>query len=120
MRRSMLRFPHKADIYEKTYEVQPSGQRKPTWVLSQEGMQCQFNPDRTSIRVNPTSEETEKVIVYLPADAVFDYTSRIQDIRDRKGTVILAGPFEVVKILSFPGYGGRLHHYYVQLETVIE
>lgn len=118
--RSMLRYPHKADLYVKTYVVQDSGQKLPTWTIDQEGMSCHYTPDRTSVRVNPTAEETEKVILFLPAKAVVDYTYRIRDIRDRQGTVILPGPFEVVKILTFPGYGGKVHHYYLQLETVIE
>lgn len=119
-RRTMLRYPHKADLYEKTVTVQPSGQRLASWTIAQEKAPCQYAPDRTYIRVNPTAEETDKVIFFLPAQVDVDYGYRIQNVVDKKGNVIFDGPFEVVAILQFPGYGGKLHHHLVKAELVIE
>jgi hypothetical protein len=119
-KRSMLRYPHKVDLYEKTTTTQASGQKLASWTLSQERTPCQYAPDRTYIRVNPTAEETEKVIFFLPASATIDYGYRLQNVVDRKNNVIFPGPFEIVTILSFPGYGGKLHHYLVKAELVIE
>lgn len=118
--RTMLRYPHKAEIYQKVQTPQPSGQKLASWELESENAPCQYNPDRAYIRIIPTNEHIDKIVLFFPPSANLTYGTRISNIRDKKGNTILSGPFEIVTILTFPTYSGKLHHYLVKAELVSE
>lgn len=113
-----MQLRHRADIYTKSVTTNAAGQKKPSWTASQTNVHCQFIPRFALTRVSPTFEEREVVNIFFSEEVSYD--DRIYNIKDRKGNVIEAGPFEVVSVLKQPGFSGKVHHYVVQVRRVIE
>jgi len=111
---------HVADIYSKSTVTGDSGQRIASWAKIEES-NCNFVPNRTNIRIIPISTESDIDMIFFPHDATITYSTRIQNLRDRKtGEVIDAGPMEVVSIKKLIGYSGVVNHLQVRVETVTE
>lgn len=116
----IMRFIHKADIYTKSYIVQPSGQRKASWELEFEGVECSYIPEKTSVRVSPTTEETDKVVFFFPRTTEITYGSRISNVISRKGELLLPDTYEVMAISRITGYQGKLNYYAIRAESAVE
>jgi len=119
MSRSWLSFKHRADLYDKSVASSSSGQRIASWAKSGESI-CLYSMGRTTIRVSPTTEETDMDTLYFPHDAGITYETRIYNIRDLYGNTIKAGPLEVTSIQIATGFSGKPNHLQVRVETVIE
>lgn len=119
MSRSWLRLPHTIDIMTKSTVSTSSGQRLASWTKSGES-KCSFVPNRTNIRVAPTVEEKDLDMIFFPHDANITYDTRLENLRDRQGNVIYAGPLQIVAIKKPVGYQGRVNHLQVRVESVIE
>lgn len=110
----------KCDIYEKTTTTGASGQQVATWTLQTSGQECDFSPDRTNTRVEPTQDEADRGFLFLPFDAVIDYGSRIYNVVNRHGEVLAEGPLEVMEIRPFTSYTGKIVHLQVKTKGVVE
>jgi hypothetical protein len=121
-RRNNLRMPHRIDIMSMERITSPSGQKEASWNLEKR-IKCYYVPHRATIRVSPTSDETEKIMIFVPSDAPIDFKTRMENLTDRKGNAfphLEEKKFEVISMNHFSGYGGKPHHIQVVIETVIE
>jgi hypothetical protein len=117
-----LRMPHRVDVLTMERNTQPSGQREASW-HTQEHVKCYYVPHRATIRVSPTSEETEKIMLFFNSNVPIDFKTRFANLTDRDGNVFphLEGKtFEVISMNHFSNYSGKPHHIQVVVETVIE
>lgn len=119
MSRSWIRFIHKVDILTKQTSSTSSGQRLASWVKTGE-TDCSFAPNRTNIRVAPTTEEKDIDMIFFPHNADITYETRLENLRDRRGNLIYDGQLQVVSIKKPVGYQGRVNHLQVRVESVIE
>ena len=118
-----LKFPNRADIYDKTTVTTESGQKKPTYTVETSAVKCQWAPryPRYGLtRVNPTYEQTEVINMFFPGDIELTYDKRIYNVTDRVGNEVDPGPFEIVAIIKQPGWTGKIHHYLITVQRVIE
>jgi len=118
-----MRFPHRIDVLAKTTVKNQAGQRLAEWNVEKSNQICHFVPSRANIRISPTAEETEKIMMFVPADAPIDFQTRLSNIHDRSGSLFphLEGKeFEVIEMNHFSNYRGKPQHIQCRLETVIE
>ncbi len=116
-----IRFRHKVDIYAVATAFSESGQRKHSWALETAGVKGDyFAETQGSVRTNPTVEDMQSVQITFPPGTDIDSSKRIYNVKDFKGRLIDAGPFEVFsakKEISWQGF-----HRYTEcvLKRVIE
>lgn len=117
-----LRFRHKADIYSRTVTENNSGQKIASWSLGASDIPCSWQPVASERRVTPYLENVEEYEIVVPHsyESYFGYGYRVQNIKDRYGNVLAAGPFEVVEILRRAGYNGKLSHILVRIRLAVE
>jgi hypothetical protein len=115
-----MKMSHKSDIYYRVDTENAAGQKKPIWTLLYADQKCSYQPSFGSVRVEPTTEDWKTIFLYFPKTTSISPAHRVYNIRDRKGNVIQAGPYEIISVLIEPGFSGGTHHYKVLLKTVIE
>jgi hypothetical protein len=118
---SFIRFTHKADILQKTFQTNDVGQRLPTWSIWHKDAACFATPAgmRATIRVTPTAEQSEWVTLFLPVALEIDYGCRVQNIR-YKNISMYQSLFDVHQIDPAPSFSGKPMYYIVTLKSVIE
>lgn len=115
-----MKFRHKADIYDKSTVVTPTGQKKASWSLGDADVKCDYIPRWGNVKVAPTSEQSDMVTLFFDSDAGIDYGKRIYNIKDKFGNVIDAGPFEIVWVAKESGLQGSIHHFWCRATKVSE
>jgi len=120
--RTFLRFPQKLDVYSRTVTDNAAGQKIASWSVSQTSVPCSFQPISSERRLAPYTDNVEEYEVIIPHTyaSYFEYGYRVQDIKDRYGTTLTAGPFEVTDIVRRPGFNSKLSHILVRLRLVVE
>ena len=108
---SYFPLPYKATIERGVETVQRSGQRKiDSYSVINSSVKCLFlstsGTKRTAVR-----EEFEAVMAfYLEPNADIEEGDIITNIRDKYGSVVEAGRFEVLSVKKVPGLNGVIHH----------
>ena len=121
MYRTHLPFRHKCDIYKRSDTIKPSGQILHDYNTSRVLNQAShYIPNFSRHRTTPTWSDDDIINLFLPFNATIEYTDRVQNIRDREGNVIMAGPFEVLAIIPQINATGKLSHIHCLLETITE
>jgi len=118
-----MKMPHRADIYQKTTTTSQAGQKKASWIKDQDSIHCFYSPRRPTpddIRSKPTFEQWVVIDMFFPASANIVASTRIQNVRDRAGNLVDSGPLEITQITRQPGFSGKVHHYMVMVQKVIE
>lgn len=116
-----LKLPHKMDIYTKTITTSVAGQRTVTYTKSST-IRTFFQPIASERRVSPyvdNIDECQFYVSYKDASKI-TYDNRIQNIIDRFGNVVYAGPFEIVNIVKQPGFNGKIRFLQVVGRVVVE
>jgi hypothetical protein len=122
-----FKFTHKCDIYTKSTSVNAAGQQFASYTIV-ETIPFQFQSPSTSTssgderRLAPYQESIPKFEALVPkgSDVNIVYGSRIQNIKDRKGTVVDNSVYEVVGIQPKFSITGLKHHTVVTLRRVVE
>ena len=119
--KTFLRFYHKIDIYAKTTTVNDAGQKTVTFSKSAT-IPAVFQANASERRVVPYLENIDEYQFYVSyQDAEYiSYDNRIFNVIDRHGNVLEAGPLEIVNIEKKTGFGGRLHHIFINARRVAE
>lgn len=120
--RTFLRYYHDCDVYSRTISVNSAGQRAATFTLSNSSTPCVFQTISTERRVAPYVDNVDEFQLIVPHTyaSYFTYAGRVQNISDRYGNVIEAGPFEIVQIEKKTGFNGKLSHILVTIRLVVE
>jgi hypothetical protein len=116
-----LKLPHKIDIYIPTVIVNAAGQRTFTYTLAAT-IQAFFQSMSSERRILPYVDNIDEMQFYVSfKDAQYiDYNNRIQNIVDRYGNLIEAGPIEMVNIQKQTGYSGKVRHIFINGRRVVE
>lgn len=116
-----LKLPHKIDVYIKTSTTNAAGQR--TMTYSKSGtIQAQYQAVSSDKRTFPYVENIDEVEFYISyKDLQYaSYSNRIQNIVDRYGNVIEAGPVEIINIHKQTGLNGKVRHVLLTCRKVVE
>lgn len=116
-----LRFVHKIDIYNKITSTNAAGQKTITFNKTAT-IPAIFQAQKSERRIEPYIDNIDQYEFYVShQDARYvSYNNRIQNVVDRYGNVIEAGPLEIISIKKYMGYKGRLHHYLITARRVVE
>jgi hypothetical protein len=116
-----LKLPHKADFYTKTTTTNTAGQRTYEYTLA--GTKKVFfqsmSSERRTVPYIDNVDEMQIYISYIDKNLI-GYENRIQNIVDRFGNVIEAGPLEIVNIIYQLGFTGKIRQILVTARKVVE
>ena len=120
--RTFFRYHQNADVYSRSVTVNSAGQKFASWTISQQNVPCVIQPVASERRVAPYVENVDEYELIVPHTyaSYFDYGYRVQDVKDRYGTTIAAGPYEVIDIIKRTGFNGKLSHILVRLRQAVE
>lgn len=120
-RQIYLKLPHRADFYTKTTTVNAAGQRTYTYSLAGT-VKVLFQSMSSERRIVPYVDNVDEVQIYLSYvdKSLASYENRIQNIIDRYGNVIEAGPLEVVNVMHQLGYNGKIRQILLNARKVVE
>lgn len=74
-------------------------------------VRCQFLYLATDNKTTPVEENEDIIEILVGDDIAPTYKQQIVNIKNKYGTIIEAGPLEIIGIKKYAGYGGKLHHY---------
>lgn len=116
-----LKLPHKADFYTKTTTTNAAGQRTYTYTLAgtKKVLFQSMSSERRTIPYVDNVDEMQIYVSYVDKDLV-GYENRVQNIVDRFGNVIEAGPLEIVNIVYQLGFNGKIRQILVNVRKVVE
>ena len=116
-----LKLPHKIDIYTRTTTTNAAGQQTMTYTLATT-IKAFFQSMSSERRILPYVDNIDEMQFYVSyKDAQYiDYNNRIQNVVDRYGNVIEAGPIEIVNIQKQTGYSGKVRHVFINGRRVAE
>lgn len=121
--RNFIRFAHKADIYEKIAIENDMGQLKPNWNLSVQGISCLCikSGSATSIRIVPSIEEADYLLMYFEHNAPINYDTRIKNVVTKVGGEdIYTDWLQVIEIDREISFSGKVQYLEVKVKSVIE
>lgn len=119
--KTFLRFYHQIDIHTKTITVNDAGQKTVSFSKAAT-IPAVFQSNSSERRVVPYIENIDEYQFYISyKDAEYiSYNNRITNVKDRYGNIIETGPLEIVNIEKKMGFGGRLHHIFINTRRVVE
>lgn len=119
--KTYLRFVHKIDVYQRTTSTNAAGQKTTTFSKSAT-VPAVFQAKRSERRIEPYIDNIDEYEFYIShQDAEYiTYNNRIQNVRDRNGNVLEAGPLEIISIRKYMGFKGSLHHLLIVTRRVVE
>ena len=115
-----FRARHKSDVYSVTSTASNSGQQTHSWAIETTDAPCDFEVEVSNVRMGPTVESILKAKLIFRGSTPLSEGKRIYNIRDRYGSIIEAGPYEIIGIQKLLGFQGKTHHVMCQLSKVIE
>lgn len=119
--KTFLRFVHKIDVYQKTTSNNAAGQKTITFSKAAT-IPAIFQAQKSERRIEPYIDNIDQYEFYISyQDAQYiTYSNRIQNVVDRAGNVLEAGPLEIISIKKYMGYKGKLHHFLITTRRVVE
>lgn len=105
-------FPmaYKATITRKVLDTDRAGQVIVTGYSTVSTIKCLFMTTSGNKRTAMREDYEEVIVFYLEPTADIDEGDRVINITNKLGTVVEAGPFEVLSVKKMPGLNGRIHH----------
>lgn len=119
--KTFLKFSHTMDVYQRTTSTNAAGQQTVSFSKAAT-ISAQFQSVTSERRIEPyivNIDEYEFYVSYQD-NAYITYNNRIENVKDRYGNIIEAGPLEITNIQKYVGLGGRLHHLLVSTRRVVE
>ena len=119
--KTFLKFSHTMDVYQRTTSTNAAGQQTVTFSKAAT-ISAQFQSVTSERRIEPyivNIDEYEFYVSYQDTTYI-TYSNRIENVKDRYGNIIEAGPLEITNIQKYVGLGGRLHHLLVGTRRVVE
>ena len=116
-----LKLSHKMDVYVKTSTTNAAGQRAVTYSKSGT-IQARYQAISSDRRTFPYVDNIDEVEFYISyKDLQYaSYNNRIQNVIDRYGNVIEAGPVEIINIHKQTGLNGKVRHVLLTCRKVVE
>lgn len=121
--RNFVRFAHSADIYEYVSVENDMGQKKAIWNISYQKVPCLCikTGSATNIRITPSVEEADYLMMYFQHDAPINYNTRLKNVTTRVGNEsIYEDWLQVVEISRQLSFSGKVQYLEVKTKSVIE
>ncbi len=92
------RMTMRAELYRNSAAADTLGQAgKPVWTLIKDGVSCfVWSKVRQRVIDGHQQAEVEEIAAVFPSGTDILSFDRIEQIKDRRGRVLFAGPFEVI------------------------
>lgn len=118
---SLLKLPHKIDIYTKTITTSVAGQRTVAYTKAKT-IKAFFQPINSERRVSPYIDNIDEYQFFISYkdSSYISYENRIQNIVDKNGTVIYSAPLEIINIVKQPGISGKINYIQLVARVVVE
>ena len=121
MKQTYLRFPNTVEVHTKTVTINPAGQRKASFSLNSTiNVQVQSGSGSRTLSGYISEVDSYRVIFSHEDQALVIYNNRLKNLKDRDGTVIEAGPLEMLNIEKKLGVSGKVNHLTAQVTRVKE
>jgi len=121
MKQTYLRFPNTVEVHTKTVTTNAAGQRKAAFALdSTINVQVQSGSGSRTLSGYIAEVDSYKIIFSHEDKALVIYNNRLKNLKDRDGTVIEAGPLEMLDIEKKIGVSGKVNHLIAQVAKVKE
>ena len=121
MKQTYLRFPNTVEVHTKTVTTNPAGQRKASFSLNSTiNVQVQSGSGSRTLSGYISEVDSYKIIFSHEDKALVIYNNRLKNLKDRDGTVIEAGPLEMMDIEKKLGVSGKVNHLIAQVTKVKE
>ena len=121
MKQTYLRFPNTVEVHTKTVTTNAAGQRKAAFALdSTINVQVQSGSGSRTLSGYIAEVDSYKIIFSHEDKALVIYNNRLRNLKDRDGTVIEAGPLEMLDIEKKIGVSGKVNHLIAQVTKVKE
>jgi hypothetical protein len=119
--KTFIRFTNKIDVYQRTTSLNAAGQRTSTFEKTAT-IPAFFQAKRTERRLEPYVDNIDEYEFYISYkdNEYITYNNRIENVVDRYGNIIEAGPLEIISVRKYIGYKGRLHHLLLTTRRVVE
>lgn len=116
-----LSLPHKMDVYTRTTTTNNAGQITTTYTKAAT-IKSLFQSMSSERRVYPYVDNVDEIEFYIShRDQQYaTYNNRIQNVVDRFGNVIEAGPVEIVNIHKQIGLNGKIRQILLTCRKVVE
>lgn len=116
-----MKFPQQIDVHILTEKTSAAGQVVKTYFYK-ETINAFMMPGSHERDVSPYVKDVDQYHIHVPKqfDGAVTYGSRLFNVRDNGGTVIEAGPLEVLSIMKWTGPSGKLHHLHITAKVVVE
>lgn len=116
-----LSLPHKMDIYTRTTTTNNAGQITTTYTKAAT-VRSLYQAMASERRVYPYIDNVDEIEFYIShRDQQYaTYNNRIQNVVDRFGNVIEAGPVEIVNIHKQVGLNGKVRQILLTCRKVVE
>lgn len=116
-----LSLPHKMDVYTRTTTTNNAGQITTTYTKAAT-IKSLYQAMSSERRVYPYVDNVDEIEFYIShRDQQYaTYNNRIQNVLDRFGNVIEAGPVEIVNIHKQIGLNGKVRQILLTCRKVVE
>ena len=118
---TFMKFPQRIDVHQLSSSTSAAGQTVKSYFYS-ETINGFMAPGSHERDVSPYVKDIDQYHIHVPKqfNGVVTYQSRLFNVRDNRGTVIEAGPLEVLSIMKWTGPSGKIHHLHITARVVSE
>ena len=110
-------YSYRVDVYKKNPAFDyDSGESTETFDFDRT-VRCNYMPSRGEERLVGRLQNPHSYILWL--DEPVDYEDQLRNLKDKYGTVIEDGPFNVIAVKAFSGYS-KIHYYEVNAQAVLD
>jgi len=121
MKQTYIHFPNTVEVHTKTITTSAAGQRKASFTLdSTINVKVQSGSGSRTTSGYLTEADSYTVIFSHEDKALVIYANRLKNLKDRDGTVIEAGPLEILNVEKKLGVSGKINHLFAQITKVKE
>ena len=121
MKQTFFHFPNTVEVHTKTTTVSAAGQKKASFSLNST-IKVHAQSGSGDRRISGYIAEVDSyTIIFSHEDSsLVKYENRLKNLKDRDGTVIEAGPLEMISIEKKLGMSGKLNHIITNVTKVKE
>ena len=121
MKQTYMSFPNTVEVHTKTITTSAAGQRKASFGLNSTVNVIVQSGGGSRVASGYLADADAYTVIFSHEDkALVTYDNRLKNIKDRDGTVIEAGPLEILSIEKKLGVSGKINNLVAQVTKVKE
>lgn len=118
---TLLKLPHKVDIFTKSITTSVAGQRTVTYTKAGT-IKTLFQPINSERRTSPYIDNIDEYQFFVSYrdSSLISYENRMQNVIDRYGNPVYSTPLEIINIVKQPGISGKINYLQLIARVVVE